>query len=114
MRISVNNFARLADAFREDEGEPIKYLDHLPSGWFALAVIREGERGGNWTALLVDVNPDELKTCKCQFPALFYVDPKDYKPGPREAHQGWFRIPGKFRSRDSAWDALEEMMVIKH
>ncbi len=93
---------------------PVEYLGSLPSGWFVLDVMREKQRGWNWTALLVDVDPDDLKTYECDFPALFYVHPKDYRPGPRKARQGWFRIPGKFRSRDNACDALDAMMATRH
>ena len=92
----------------------IKYLDRPPSGWFALDVMREKARKRNWIALLVDVDPDNLKVCACDFPALFYVHPKDYRPGDRTVHQGWFRIPGKHEDRDAAWDALQDMMATRH
>ena len=29
---------------------------------------------------MIDVDPDDLKGAKCDFPALFYVDPDDYRP----------------------------------
>jgi hypothetical protein len=32
---------------------------------------------------MVDVDPDDLKKCACEFPALFYVNPKEYCPGYR-------------------------------
>jgi hypothetical protein len=43
---------------------------------------------------MVDVDPDDLKSCACDFPALFYVHPKDYLPGKRKARQRWLEIPG--------------------
>lgn len=71
----------------------IKYLDRLPPGWFALDVLRTGQRGWDWAALVIDVDPDNLKNC---------------------SHHGWFRVPGKHRSRDAAWGAFEEIMATRH
>jgi hypothetical protein len=76
-----------------------EYLDCVPPGWFALGVMREKERGWNWVALLVDVDPIDLKNCQCDFPALLYVHPKDYRPGIR---------------KDLARAALEQAMAIRH
>lgn len=59
----------------------IEYFDRPPLGWFALDVMRNEARKRDWVALMVDVHPDDLKTCTCDFPALFYVHPKDYRPG---------------------------------
>jgi hypothetical protein len=92
----------------------IEYLDQPPSGWFVLDVMRREERSREWTALMADVHPDDLKNCTCDFPALFFVDPKDYRPGDRKVNQGWFHIPGKHRGRDAAWDALEQAMATQH
>jgi hypothetical protein len=92
----------------------IEYLDRPPSGWFALDVMRKEARKWDWVALMVDVNPDDLKTCICDFPALFYVHPKDYRPGDRTAYQRWVRVPGKHRNKDAAWDALENMIATRH
>ena len=41
----------------------IVYLDEPPAGWFVLEVMRcDGNpRGRDWTALMIDVDPDELK-----------------------------------------------------
>ncbi len=81
-------------------------------GWFALDVMRANSRKWDWVALMVDVEFDELKRCACDFPALFYVHPKEYRPaGNRVARQRWFRIPTKHRNRASAWDALQDMMM---
>jgi hypothetical protein len=63
---------------------------------------------------MIDVHPDDLKNCTCDFPALLYVHPNDYRPGHRAARQCWVRIPGKHRNQDAAWDALENMIATRH
>jgi hypothetical protein len=65
-----------------------KSLEQPPAGWFVLDVMRGGGRGGDWSALMVDVDPEDLKNCACEFPALFYVDP-------------------------AAWNALQNMMATR-
>jgi D-alanyl-D-alanine carboxypeptidase len=45
---------------------------------------REEKNCQDWTALLVDVDPDDLKTCDVDFPALFYVHPNEHRPGFRK------------------------------
>ena len=94
----------------------IEYLDQPPAGWFALDVMRRDDnpRGREWSALMVDVDPDDLKKCAVDFPALFYVHPKEYRPGVRKAHQCWVRIVGKHRSRTAAWNALQDMIATRH
>jgi hypothetical protein len=93
-----------------------KFLDQAPAGWFVLDVVRRdgNPRGRDWTALMIDVDPDELKNYICEFPALFYVHPDQYRPGFRTAHQCWVDIAGKHRSRTAAWNALEDMMASRH
>ena len=59
---------------------PIEYLDRPPPGWFVLDVMRKESPKWDWAALMVDVHPDDLKNCACDFPALFYVHPKEYRP----------------------------------
>jgi hypothetical protein len=73
--------------------DSIEELDRPPHGWFVLDVMPKESRRGDWVALMVDVHPDDLKTCTCDFPALFYVRPKEYRPGNRTARQGWLRTP---------------------
>ena len=68
-----------------------RYLDRLTPDWIVLDVMRATSRKWNWVALMIDVDPDDLKNCICNGPALLYVHPQDYKPGLREAHQAWFR-----------------------
>jgi hypothetical protein len=92
----------------------IEYLDRPPSGWFPLDVMRATPRKWDWCALMVDVDPDDLKHCVVEFPALFYVHPDNYRPGEREAQQRFVRIPGKHRSKDAAWTALENMVAKRH
>ena len=60
----------------------VEYLDQPPADWIVLDVMRRDEnpRGRDWTALMVDVDPDELKNCPCDFPPLFYVHPDHYRP----------------------------------
>ena len=99
---------------QETPSEQSGHLDSPPPGWFVLDVVRQGSLRVHWVALMVDVDPDELKYCACEFPALFYVHPKDYRPRHCTAHQAWVRIPGKHKNRDLAWEALQEMMLARH
>lgn len=91
----------------------VEYIDRPAPGWFALDVMRAGSRKWDWVALLVNVDPVELKHCTCDFPALFYVHPKDYRPGSRIAQQRWLRIEGKHQNRDRATAALDDMMATR-
>jgi hypothetical protein len=92
----------------------LEYLDHPQPGWFVLDVMRTEGRKRDWVALMIDVPPDDLKNCACEFPALFYVHPKDYRSGDRRARQRWFLIPGKHKTQDAAWDVLDAMMATRH
>ena len=57
----------------------IRYLDLPPVGWFALDVMKpENPRKWDWVALMVDVDPDDLKYCLCKI-AFIYVDPDEYR-----------------------------------
>jgi hypothetical protein len=58
----------------------IEYLDRVPAGWFVLDVMRKETRKWDWVALVIDVNPDDLKNCACDFPALFMFTPKSIAP----------------------------------
>jgi hypothetical protein len=93
----------------------IEHLEQPPAGWFVLDVMRSDQnpRGQNWSALMINVDPDELKSCTCDFPARLYVHPDHYRPGSRTAHQRWVRIAGKHRSRTAAWNALQDMMATR-
>jgi hypothetical protein len=94
----------------------IEHLDRPPVGWFALDVMKAGSNGRkwDWCALMIDVNPDELKHCVFKM-AVFYVDPKEYRPdGSRTAREAWVSIPGKHRNREAAWDALQGMLATRH
>jgi hypothetical protein len=92
----------------------IEYVDRPPSGWFTLDVMKEQERGRDWVALMIDVPPNDFKTCACEFPALFYVHPKEYRPGSRKAQQRWLRVPDKYRTKDAARNALKNMLATRH
>ena len=87
----------------------LKLLDRPPRGWFALDVIKQA-RKWDWLALMVDVDPDQLRSCVCDFPALFYVNPADYLPEGRPVHQCLVRIPGKHRNADAAWQAIRDLI----
>jgi hypothetical protein len=90
----------------------IQYLDAPPRGWFVLDIARAQSRR-SWVALMVDVPPDELKHCRCRV-AMLYVDPRDYRPSNRTAHEAWVRIPGKHRTKHAAWDALQDLIQTRH
>jgi hypothetical protein len=89
------------------------FVDSPPAGWFILDVVRAERRKWNWTALMIDVHPDELKHCRCKT-AFLYVHPNEYRPGTTTAHEVWVRIPGKHKNRDAAWNCLEDMMAARH
>jgi len=91
----------------------IKYLDQPPAGWFVLDVMPIEERSRVWSALMVDVDPGDLKNCTCEFPALFYVHPDDYRGLGRTVRQCFVRIAGKYRSRNAAYGALQDMMATR-
>lgn len=89
-------------------------IDRPPAGdWFVLDVMKTAPRSREWCALMIDVDPKELKYCRCKV-AFLYVHPNEYRPGSRTAREIWVRIPGKHRSRDSAWDALEDHLATRH
>jgi len=54
-----------------------------PPGWFVLDIMRKETRKWNWAALMVDVEPTNLKYCHCDFPTILYVDPAEYDPAER-------------------------------
>jgi hypothetical protein len=85
-------------------------FDRPPPGWFALNVMKATEgRKWDWVALMVDVDPVNLKHCDCAFPALFFVDPNEWRPAEgRTAHQCYVTIPGKHRNAGAAWEAIQD------
>jgi hypothetical protein len=92
----------------------IEYLDRLPAGWFALDVMREKDHSRGWVALMVYVDPAELKHCLCKI-AFLYVHSNEYRPdGSRTAREAWFRVPGKHRNKEAAWDALQDIIATRH
>jgi hypothetical protein len=92
----------------------VENLDQPPSGWFVLDVMKREERGREWVAPMVDIDPDDIKNCTCEFPSLFYVRPDEYRAGSRHVRQCWVRIAGKHRSRNAAHAALQDMIAIRH
>ncbi|TAH67636.1 MAG: hypothetical protein EWM45_06650 [Rhodopseudomonas palustris] len=89
-------------------------LDKPPAGWHVLSVARSASRSRDWLALMISVDPADLKNCECDFPAKLWVHPKEYRPGPRRALQCWVRVPGKHRSESAAFEAAETMAAVKH
>lgn len=73
----------------------IEYADRPEGDWHVLDVMRKERRKWDWVALLVDFDPDDLKSCG-------------------NARECWLRVPGKHRNRDAAWDTLEELMATRH
>jgi hypothetical protein len=71
-----------------------QFVDSPPADWFVLDVMKRHWRKWDWVALMIDVDPDN----------------RAYRP----ARECWLRIPGKHRSRDAAWNALEDMMATRH
>jgi len=71
------------------------FVDTPPRGWFIFEVFRHHRRGWDWVVLMIDVDPDD-------------------RPIGRSAREVWVRIPGKHRSRDAAWTALEDLMATRH
>jgi hypothetical protein len=76
--------------------------------------MREKPRKWDWVALMVDVDPADLKNCVCGFPALFWVNPNDYRAGDRVASQRYLRIQGKHRNWESARRAIENAIALRH
>jgi hypothetical protein len=82
IRRPVGGAVMSAQSKPSDTGRKIlEYRDRPAPGCLILDVMREGSRRVYWAALMIDVDPDDLKNCTCDFPALFYVHPKDYRPG---------------------------------
>lgn len=77
---------------------PVTYEDRPPPGWFILAVMRRKKRSRDWAALMVDIDPDSDNFRQATCP-------------PRNC---WVRIAGKHSCEDSAWEALQDMMVTRH
>jgi hypothetical protein len=69
-------------------------LDRPPAGWHVLVVVRRTSRKWDWSALMIDVHPDEMKHSPCK--------------------EAWVRVPGKHRNYDAACEAVEAMIATKH
>jgi hypothetical protein len=63
---------------------------------------------------MVDVDPDDLKNCTCDFPARFYVHPEEYRPKGRTVRQCLLLIPGKHRNYEAAWEAFCDLIETRH
>ena len=74
----------------------IEWVDRPPDGWFVLDVMKLKKlRKWDWCVLMIDVDPDEHKHC-------------------RRAREVYVRIPGKHRTYEDAWEAMEEMISTRH
>ena len=91
------------------------FIDRPPAGWHALDVMKADDSGNwDWVALLIDVPVDQLKYCRSRI-ARLYVDPSEYRPDTsRIAREAFVRVPGKHRSKDAAWAALEDLLATRH
>jgi hypothetical protein len=96
------------------QDRPIPILDRPTPGWFSLGVMRKQARKWDWVALMVDVDPDDLKNCTCDFPARFYVHPEEYRPKGRTVRQCLLLIPGKHRNYEAAWEAFCDLIETRH
>jgi hypothetical protein len=93
---------------------PPLLLNTPPAGYHALDVMREyGRTRSRWVALMISVPPEELKYCRSEI-AFLYVHPNEYRPRDRRAREAWVRIPGKHRTKDAAWEALQDMLETRH
>jgi hypothetical protein len=58
---------------------------------------------------MVEVDPDDLKYCACEFPALLFVNPDEYRPAEGgAARQCYVRVSGKHRNAEAAWAAIHD------
>jgi hypothetical protein len=80
----------MTDAPLESNKKPmpmsLRTLDQPPPGWHVITVLRTGQRGWDWCALMIDEL--ESTTARCAY----------------------VRIAGKHRSRQAAWDALDDVL----
>jgi len=76
----------------------VETLEHLSGEWFVLDVMRREARTRQWTALLIDMDPED----------------EDWRRGHRKASEAWFHIPGRHKSRDDAWEALAALVATRH
>ena len=73
----------------------IEWVDRPPDGWFVLDVMKLKKlRKWDWLALMIDIDSDD-KHC-------------------RRVREVYVRIPGKHRTYEDAWEAMEEMISTRH
>jgi hypothetical protein len=71
----------------------IEELDRPPAGWHPLTVMRRKRRGGDWVALMIDVDPNEYP-----------------RGASHKVQECWVRIPGKYRNHDEVWSATWDLI----
>jgi hypothetical protein len=76
---------------------PEEYLERWTPEWRVLTVMAYSDRSRDWVAVLVDVEPEEFQS--------------SWNP---RARVRYFRIPGKHRSRETAWCAFEDLIATRH
>jgi hypothetical protein len=65
--------------------------------WHILEVVRSSSREWDWSALLIDVDPDDFQNGRCD-----------------TVYQScWLKL-GRHKSRDDAWTVAEQMMATRH
>jgi hypothetical protein len=94
----------------------LETLDRAPPGWFVVTLTRAKSRGWDWVALMVNVDPDEMKNCSFfrDSVSFLWINPSEHRPCPRMVSECWVRIPGKHRSGESAERALEGKISTHH
>ncbi len=93
---------------------PVEEFDRPPAGWHALNVMRKTSRKWDWIAIMVDVDPDDLKHCTIEGDglAVLFVNPYEWQPKPGlVARQCYVRVSGKHRNADAAWEAIHDMIA---
>jgi hypothetical protein len=75
-----------------------EYLDRPPPGWFVLDIMKRRSRSWDWSALVIDIDPEDLRAGGRS----------------RDRAEAWVRIPGKHRHREAAWEALQDVIATRH
>lgn len=78
----------------------IEFIDRPPYGWFLLGVLKKKSRKWDWCAHMIDTDPD-----------VVFGRPSWRNHSVREC---WVSIPGKYRNKDAAMGALQDMLATRH
>ncbi len=102
---------------RRDQVVVPTFIDRPPVGWHASYVTKADDSGnGDWVALLIDVPVDQLKYCRSRIArdCTSIRVSTDRTQAALRARQAFVRVPGKHRSKDAAWAALEDLLATRH